>query len=77
MRQKVYTTAASNSYFSRSLQNLRLLNVSNSTLMDSNKFCVVVALAKLRTLDRKQSPPKKSCIFSLHHSDNHPSPSLQ
>ena len=34
----------------RSLQNLRLLNVSNSTFMDSNKFCVVVALAKLRNL---------------------------
>ena len=33
-----------------SLQNLRLLNVSNSTFMDSNKFCVVVALAKLRNL---------------------------
>ena len=34
----------------RSLQNLRLLNVSNSTFMDSNKYCVVVALAKLRNL---------------------------
>ena len=34
----------------RSLNNLRLLNVSNSTFMDSNKFCVVVALAKLRNL---------------------------
>lgn len=33
-----------------SLQNLRLLNVSNSTFMDSNKFCVVVALSKLRNL---------------------------
>jgi len=33
-----------------SLQNLRLLNVSNSTFMDSNKYCVVVALAKLRNL---------------------------
>jgi len=33
-----------------SLHNLRLLNVSNSTFMDSNKFCVVVALAKLRNL---------------------------
>ena len=28
----------------------RLLNVSNSTFMDSNKFCVVVALSKLRNL---------------------------
>ena len=33
-----------------SLQNLRLLNVANSTFMDSNKFCVVVALSKLRNL---------------------------
>jgi len=33
-----------------SLQNLRLLNVTNSTFMDSNKFCVVVGLAKLRSL---------------------------
>ena len=33
-----------------SLHNLRLLNVSNSTFMDSNKFCVVVALSKLKNL---------------------------
>jgi len=33
-----------------SLHNLRLLNVSNSTFMDTNKFCVVVALAKLKNL---------------------------
>ena len=33
-----------------SLQSLRVLNVSNSTFMDSNKFCVVVALSKLRNL---------------------------
>jgi len=31
-----------------SLQNLRLLNVSNSTFMDANKYCVVVALSKLK-----------------------------
>ena len=37
-------------YYPRSLMNLRLLNVSNSTFMDNNKFCVVVALAKLRNL---------------------------
>jgi Zyg-11 family protein len=33
-----------------SLQNLRLLNVTNSTFMDSNKHCVVVALSKLKNL---------------------------
>ena len=33
-----------------SLHNLRLLNVSNSTFMDSQKFCVVVALSKLKSL---------------------------
>ena len=33
-----------------SLENLRNLNVANSTFVDSNKFCVVVALAKLRNL---------------------------
>ena len=33
-----------------SLQTLRLLNVTNSTFMDNKKFCVVVALSKLRSL---------------------------
>ncbi len=33
-----------------SLQNLRLLNVTKSTFMDSNKHCVVVALSKLKNL---------------------------
>lgn len=33
-----------------SLQNLRLLNVANSTFMDNKKFCVVVALSKLQNL---------------------------
>lgn len=32
------------------LHNLRLLNVSNSTFTNSGKFCVVVALSKLRNL---------------------------
>ena len=32
------------------LSNLRTLNVSNSTFMNSAKFCVVVSLAKLRNL---------------------------
>ncbi|ESP03618.1 hypothetical protein LOTGIDRAFT_137121 [Lottia gigantea] len=32
------------------LTNLRLLNVSNSTFINSAKFCVVVSLSKLRTL---------------------------
>jgi hypothetical protein len=33
-----------------SLHNLRLLNVTNSTFMGSNKHCVVVALSKLKNL---------------------------
>jgi len=33
-----------------SLQNLRLLNVANSTFVDANKYCVVVALSKLKHL---------------------------
>ena len=33
-----------------SLMNLRILNVTNSTFMDSNKHCVVVALSKLKNL---------------------------
>jgi len=33
-----------------SLHNLRMLNVSNSNFMDSQKFCVVVALSKLQNL---------------------------
>ena len=33
-----------------SLQNLKMLNVSNSTFMDTNKFCILVALSKLRNL---------------------------
>ena len=33
-----------------SLQNLRHLNVANSTFVDSNKFCVIVELSKLKNL---------------------------
>ena len=33
-----------------SLDNLKMLNVSNSTFMDTNKFCILVALSKLRNL---------------------------
>ncbi len=33
-----------------SLQNLKMLNVSNSTFLDTNKFCIIVALSKLRNL---------------------------
>lgn len=33
------------------LQNLRWLNVANSTFINSSKFCVVVSLSKLRSLE--------------------------
>jgi Zyg-11 family protein len=57
-----------------SLHNLRLLNVTNSTFMGSNKHCVVVALSKLKNLQvlnvantefNKTSLVRKQ-IFFLH-----------